>query len=688
MAAEDTASLVLSLEAKFDKFEKAMLDAVKVVDKRTKEIEDRFTKMTKVITDKLNDIQGSLVAQAGLIGRFLSTLGPAGIAAAVGVGALVGALNATADAAERVGQKAIALKDFALTTGLTIEQAGGLRKALTALALDADQVQKSFQVFTVQLNELRTRGSGPLVEALQSIDSGLVETVLKTKTTEQAFRVFITALSKMSVEARNAFSRQVGGRGGIGAFAEMAEDVERFFKVWQEGTASAKPKEQVEAIEKAYKEMLAVQKQVAAEKDKIFPTQAYVEAQIALSRQWLALLQEINKRGPGTVLRQAAEHLPIVGPALTAKRAFDQLTKTDLDLLGEGFDDVRRKSELLAEQNKALADGVKKLGEAGTTAAVPAATVQKETDARAALLAKVNAQIVQLELLRRVGGPAFTAEQANQLQKLKLAQEELNVAQNPALTAARIAGQKELNRVYLLQTIAIREQVGVATEEEMRKAKLLEIDKQRAAGIITASEAERAAILATKEAREQYEAVVVRQSNLPGLQRMALDFQNASKQIDQFATAAFGNLENAMVDVITGSKNLSDAFRDMTNAILKDLARMLVRRAFLGPLLDAFLPVAGKMAGGPVSGGTPYIVGERGPELFVPNAAGTIVPNNKLTTAGGVNVVGPTTTVVVQGSADQSTLRAMAQMLDQRDKRFVADVARASAELRRRSVFA
>jgi DNA phosphorothioation-dependent restriction protein DptG len=34
--------------------------------------------------------------------------------------------------------------------------------------------------------------------------------------------------------------------------------------------------------------------------------------------------------------------------------------------------------------------------------------------------------------------------------------------------------------------------------------------------------------------------------------------------------------------------------------------------------------------GGPVSRNEPYIVGEVGPELFVPNNNGTIVPNNDL----------------------------------------------------------
>jgi len=42
-----------------------------------------------------------------------------------------------------------------------------------------------------------------------------------------------------------------------------------------------------------------------------------------------------------------------------------------------------------------------------------------------------------------------------------------------------------------------------------------------------------------------------------------------------------------------------------------------------------------RAAGGPVSGGTPYMVGERGPELFVPSSGGRIVSNNALAGAGG-----------------------------------------------------
>ena len=41
--------------------------------------------------------------------------------------------------------------------------------------------------------------------------------------------------------------------------------------------------------------------------------------------------------------------------------------------------------------------------------------------------------------------------------------------------------------------------------------------------------------------------------------------------------------------------------------------------------------------GGPVSGGSPYIVGERGPEMFVPNRSGMIIPNELMGKMGTTN---------------------------------------------------
>ena len=50
----------------------------------------------------------------------------------------------------------------------------------------------------------------------------------------------------------------------------------------------------------------------------------------------------------------------------------------------------------------------------------------------------------------------------------------------------------------------------------------------------------------------------------------------------------------------------------------------------------------GKAAGGSVMGGTSYLVGEKGPEIFTPSGNGSITPNNKLggTTVINLNVTG------------------------------------------------
>ena len=65
-------------------------------------------------------------------------------------------------------------------------------------------------------------------------------------------------------------------------------------------------------------------------------------------------------------------------------------------------------------------------------------------------------------------------------------------------------------------------------------------------------------------------------------------------------------------------------------------------------MFDAF-GFTGKAAGGSVMSGSPYIVGERGPELFVPGRSGTIVPNNQLG--------GDTTNVVVNVDASGSKVQ-------------------------------
>ena len=133
------------------------------------------------------------------------------------------------------------------------------------------------------------------------------------------------------------------------------------------------------------------------------------------------------------------------------------------------------------------------------------------------------------------------------------------------------------------------------------------------------------------------------------------------------------NLFNSITNLVAGTMTAREAFASFLNSIADMLAnaakKMIaqyiaigIARMFAGmgggttSLSNANLadvnkyagsvsdfsigsfPLAGKAAGGPVMGGTPYIVGEKGPELFMPGRSGTIIPNDALG-GGTTNVV-------------------------------------------------
>lgn len=71
----------------------------------------------------------------------------------------------------------------------------------------------------------------------------------------------------------------------------------------------------------------------------------------------------------------------------------------------------------------------------------------------------------------------------------------------------------------------------------------------------------------------------------------------------------------------------------------------------------------GRANGGPVNAGTSYVVGERGPELFVPNTSGKIIPNGG---SGG----GSTINLTVNGAIDaEGTARTIIDVLNRSTSR-------------------
>ena len=118
--------------------------------------------------------------------------------------------------------------------------------------------------------------------------------------------------------------------------------------------------------------------------------------------------------------------------------------------------------------------------------------------------------------------------------------------------------------------------------------------------------------------------------------------RNASTEFErgqQVFQSVMGNMDAAIDSFVKKGKF---AFKDFARSVIQDLIAIQMKAqaiALINMGLKAMgfggLSLPGKAAGGPVSGGTPYIVGERGPELFVPSNSGAIVPNNRLADSMG-----------------------------------------------------
>lgn len=145
------------------------------------------------------------------------------------------------------------------------------------------------------------------------------------------------------------------------------------------------------------------------------------------------------------------------------------------------------------------------------------------------------------------------------------------------------------------------------------------------------------------------------------------DLTNVGKMVITIAESIGTSFANSFKGVISGAmtaqealssffQSVADRFLDMAAQIIAKWIEMTILNSIVNifsggiggggggsmftPSYAAFEFVPGKAAGGPVMAGSPYMVGEKGPELFVPGKSGTIVPNNALGSGGGpTNVV-------------------------------------------------
>jgi len=120
------------------------------------------------------------------------------------------------------------------------------------------------------------------------------------------------------------------------------------------------------------------------------------------------------------------------------------------------------------------------------------------------------------------------------------------------------------------------------------------------------------------------------------------------QKLNELYSSIASTVETGLVDAIEGAINGTKTLGDVARSVFTQIQRSLIQfgvNAFLGglPGIGQFF----RANGGPVSSGKSYMVGERGPEMFVPNTGGRIVSNSDM---------GSSTNVVVNVDASGSSV--------------------------------
>jgi len=134
-----------------------------------------------------------------------------------------------------------------------------------------------------------------------------------------------------------------------------------------------------------------------------------------------------------------------------------------------------------------------------------------------------------------------------------------------------------------------------------------------------------------------------------------------------------GNLiAQGFEDAILSGQKLGEVVRSLGRDLVRLVFSQLVTQPLAAGIGGAIKGAFGFRAmGGPVSGGSPYVVGEKGPELFVPHASGTIGPNNKM---GGGSGSGSGSVTVNYNIAAGVSRAELAPILEQERRRLKAEI--------------
>lgn len=501
----------------------------------------------------------------------------------------------------------------------------------------------------------------------------------------------ITYAQIAGVDAKTSADKLTNGLDGTASGARSLNKEMNFLTLQQY--------KQIEALEKAGKRQeaasvaaIALNTQLAAQRRELgLLEKAWEGVTNYLSGFW-NMLKDIGK--PETtdqVISQLDRQIKAVQDALgrnTGNSKFEQEQKKQLELLKD-----QREALLETERLKARSIAARDVGNAkqeiedragaggmDKERQIIAATEKLKAEIRytQALKSANEIEKIELEAAKQVAEKRaeFAAKSDEEKRAMggllnkQLAQEEILIEQKK-LEKIRLIRQKEKTDIAKAQ---VEEQQRLeemnnqyaqmeATKRQaaLDKTQSLEFDKedlQLRQQMLYASEKE----VELAQIALKYRRLRQADSSNPDqlkqqeeLEKFNVEIQDSMKKTSEVFDSVWGNMGSA-IDKFVKTGKLS--MKDLARSIIQDLIAIQMKAAALSFLRMMFAPTMGpsmdgggalpasfnqylapKAAGGPVSGNTPYLIGEQGPELFMPSGSGTIIPNSKMSDMGGTTNV-------------------------------------------------
>ena len=141
------------------------------------------------------------------------------------------------------------------------------------------------------------------------------------------------------------------------------------------------------------------------------------------------------------------------------------------------------------------------------------------------------------------------------------------------------------------------------------------------------------------------------------------------------AIALGDSVQSAFRQMLDGTEITMTQFTDMLKSAVRDTIAQIFRLTVINQVLNAMFPglglktstfgeiLKGSAGGGAAYGGQPMLVGERGPELFVPHSAGRIMNNASSQRAIGGGSIVVNQTINVETGVSQTVRAEMLSLL-------------------------